>query len=318
MMNLPLMCQLLFTHFFNKNRKSISRDDAIKLAIEWLCTAQDTQHNGGVSLRYSIRTNWDSSYPETTGYIIPTFFKYSDVTNNEEYRKRAIKMAEWEISIQDANGSFYGGPYGNSKESFVFDTGQIIFGLLEAFKRDGRKEFLQAALRAADWLIKVQDPDGKWSKHAYNSIPHSYYSRVAWALCELGKSTGNDIYVDAAVKNIKWTLNNQMQNGWFDCAGFTKEMHYKPYTHTIAYTIRGILETGICIGNQDYISSAQRAADSLINVIYPSGYLSGGFDKKWTSDFSFSCLTGNAQMAIIFFRLFEITKEKKYLLQDSC
>ena len=50
---------------------------AAQEALEWLCRAQDhsASTDGGVARSYSLLTGWASSYPETTGYIIPTFLE---------------------------------------------------------------------------------------------------------------------------------------------------------------------------------------------------------------------------------------------------
>ncbi len=61
--------------------------------------------SGGVSAGYSLENGWTPPYPETTGYIIPTFIKYSKLVNNKEYLNRAIKMADWEIEIQMKDGA---------------------------------------------------------------------------------------------------------------------------------------------------------------------------------------------------------------------
>src|SRR5688500_16063373 len=71
-------------------------------AVRWLCRAQD-KGGGGIARSYSLRWNrahnkrgWLAAYPETTGYIIPTFFEYAVFTAEKEYAERAVRMAEWE------------------------------------------------------------------------------------------------------------------------------------------------------------------------------------------------------------------------------
>src|ERR1035437_7867019 len=46
----------------------------VKAYALWLCAAQDKSatHEGGVARDFSLIKGWASSYPETTGYIIPT------------------------------------------------------------------------------------------------------------------------------------------------------------------------------------------------------------------------------------------------------
>lgn len=290
----------------------IKTGEHLQAAIEWLSIAQDATGNGGVSLRYSLVYGWAASYPETTGYIIPTFLKYHRIAHRDEHRSRALKMADWELSIQNGDGSFNGGDIDDHLGSHAFDTGQIVFGLIEAFRNTGNDEYIKGAIKAGDWLVRVQDPDGAWRRFAFGGIPHSYYSRVAWALAELSLSVSEKKYELAARKNIAWTLENQRSNGWFDNASFRMGEHKSPITHTIAYTIEGILETGICLNNEVYIAAARRAADAIINKITPLGYLCATYNASWEGMSNYSCLTGNAQVAVILFRLFQITKKQEY------
>ena len=61
-----------------------TREEHMHAAMNWLCLAQDIQNDGGVSLRYSLIDGWEKAYPETTGYIIPTFIEYASFTENKE------------------------------------------------------------------------------------------------------------------------------------------------------------------------------------------------------------------------------------------
>ena len=287
-------------------------DVHLEAAMAWLCRAQDAYAPGGVSLDYSLIRGWSAGYPETTGYIIPTFIRYAAVSGNGEYIERALRMADWELSIQEPDGSFKGGPWGGGLGSFVFDTGQIVFGLIEAHRVSGQDKYLQGAVRAGEWLVRVQDPEGMWRRHAYHNIPHVYYSRVAWGLAELGKYTNNPVYREAASRNVDWTLTQQQENGWFNSAGFTEAGHRAPFTHTIAYTIEGVLETGDCLQRKDYVDAAARSAAALLRI-GTNGFYHGTYDGNWRSADRYSCLTGDAQIAGIFLRLREIRGGDKYL-----
>jgi len=294
-------------------RKSAGTLDAhLDAAMAWLCRAQDAYPPGGVPIDYSLLRGWGAGYPETTGYIIPTFVQYAAVAGGQEYLDRAIRMADWELSIQEHDGSFKGGPWGSKLGSFVFDTGQIVFGLIEAHRLSGQDKYLQGAIRAGDWLAKIQDPEGMWRQSTYHNIAHTYYTRVAWGLAELGKYTSNLGYQEAACRNVDWALTQQLENGWFRSAGFTEAGHNTPFTHTIAYTIEGVLETGDCLGRKDYVDAAARSAEALLRI-GRNGFYCGRYDSEWRSTDRFSCLTGNAQIAGIFLRLREIRNEDKYL-----
>ena len=58
-------------------------------AARWLERAQDAVQDGGVAGRYRLDTGWTSSYPETTGYLIPTFLALSEEPGSEAFRARA-------------------------------------------------------------------------------------------------------------------------------------------------------------------------------------------------------------------------------------
>lgn len=288
-------------------------DDHIDAAITWLCVAQDQWADGGVALRYSLVKGWQPSYPETTGYIIPTFLKYAALTRRPEFTERALRMADWELSIQNADGSFNGGPLGSGYEGFVFDTGQVIFGLVAAYRATDEAKYLDGAIRAGRWLVQIQDKAGCWTRHAFNNISHTYYTRVAWALAELGTYAGERIFSTSARRHADWAVAQQQSNGWFAHTGFTVSGHAAPYTHTIAYTMEGLLETGTCLDRREYIEAVMRSADSWIETVRGDGYCAGKYDREWKPRARFACLTGSAQFALILLRLYMISGREKYI-----
>jgi hypothetical protein len=223
-------------------------------------------------------------------------------------------MADWLLGLQLDSGAFPIGPLWPEWERLplVFDTGQIIFGLVRSFEETGETKYLQAARRAGDWLAEIQDPDGSWQRFTSLGIVHTYNVRVAWALARLYQASGDERYHLAARRNLDWALTQQQPDGWFDQAGFRRGEH--PLTHTIAYTIDGFLESGLLLSEQKYVQAARQAADALLEKQLQDGYLSGRYGPGWLIDGPWSCLTGDAQMAGIWLRLFEIKGEERYLL----
>ena len=73
-----------------------SLEQAVDAAMQWMARAQDCSltHDGGVSRDFSFINGWASSYPETTGYIIPTFLKYAEGYHQDDFRERARKMLD--------------------------------------------------------------------------------------------------------------------------------------------------------------------------------------------------------------------------------
>ncbi|MFA5811623.1 MAG: hypothetical protein WC956_04760 [bacterium] len=307
----PSNARIVLGDVFGRRYREFENHAHLQCAMEWLCRAQDITIDGGVSAGYSILHGWQPSHRETTGYIIPTFFDYARYSGDRSYSDRALRMAGWELSVQLKNGAIpYGAEVGNL-EPLVFDTGQVIFGWLRAYEETGNVEYLGAAKNAGKWLCSVMDKDGCWRQHVFNGVPHAYNTRVSWALLELFRLSGENMYRDAAIRNIEWTLDNQLKNGWFRYCAFLENEN--PITHTIAYTIRGILESGLALDSNQYIARATVAADALLNEQKSDGSLRGVYDSDWQSTVRWSCLTGNAQMSIIWLTLYQLTKETRYL-----
>jgi hypothetical protein len=294
--------------------------------IKWICRAQDRCQGGGVSAGYSFIEGWQPPYPETTGYIIPTFYDYAQSVGETELqrdlRARAQRMADWEIEIQLPSGAVQGGHYeGPESERYpvVFNTGQVILGWCRAFRETSDERYYSAARRAGDWLISVQLPDGSWRQEGpvVDTIVHAYDVRTAWSLLEVEQLAGevNDPqrgrYGEAALNNIGWTLGQQRDNGWFENNAFLPRI--PPPTHSIAYVMEGLIESERLTGEKVFLHAALRTAEKLLAFFEREGFMAGEFDTSWRPTNSYSCLTGNAQIAGVWMRLYEKTKEMRFL-----
>lgn len=285
-------------------------------AIEWICRAQDANGDGGVAARYRFSQGWTASYPETTGYIIPTFFNYAAFRRDERYRQRALRMADWLLSVQHENGAFPGHDVSKKSEPRIFNTGQALLGLVRAFRETGKEIYLHAGMRAGDWLVAMQEPNGVWKKFAYYQRAHTYYTEVDWPLLELHAATQTLAYYEAAVKHLDWTLLQQQPNGWIDKCGFQDDA--APFLHTLAYTMQGWLEAGAILQPEEpakniYVQAALRAAEALLHRYEIRGFMAGQLDRNWQGTVTYSCLTGNAQTAINWLRLYELTGDARFL-----
>ena len=280
-------------------------------AIDWLCHSQDVTGTGGSAATYNLLLGWEDAYPETSGYIVPTLFRYADRRDDEAVRERALEMAEWVRSTQHPSGSFPGGT-GGTGDPNAFNTGQILIGLAETYRRTGEEAYREAIRDACDWLVAAQSDRGHWAEYDYRSQPHAYTTRISWPLL-LGAELleGDDEpYRRAARRNVEWVLENQAANGWFDRAAF--DAGEVPFLHTIAYTIRGLIETGRLLDHDAAVAGGRRAADELLERQQREGVLKGAYDETWSPSWYY-CLTGNAQMAVVWLQLFDLTSDRDYL-----
>jgi hypothetical protein len=288
---------------------------AIDEAIAWLGRAQDNSitDDGGVARHYSLISGWGSSYPETTGYIIPTMLDFSRSKGDDETRERARRMLDWLVSIEFPEGALQGGAIGAQPcVPGAFNTGQILIGLAAGVCAFGNI-YLEPMRRAADWLVNTQDADGCWRRYtspfAYPG-EKSYDTHIAWGLFEAARIDLETDYGQAGLANVEWTLGEQRGNGWFDrcCLGDPSE----PLTHTIGYALRGLLEAYRFSNESRFLEAASRTADGLLTTIDKDGFIPGKLRSDWTPAVRWACLTGTLQIACCWLILYKMTGDRRY------
>ncbi len=305
----------VFSSFFFNNHKVQENKYHIACAVEWLKVAQNRKGDAGFSGWHSLVSGWSPSYIETTGYIISTFLDASKYLGDVKLIERAGHASDFLLSMQLTNGAFRRHvPQVSKRADFlVFNTGQDILGLLDIYKETKKEKYLDSCVKAADWLVAIQENDGSWVKHTFGGIPHTYHTRVSWALLEVYKTTGKAKYNISARKNLNWALSNQTKSGWFTKNSLPDQKSDTPYTHTISYAMEGLLWSGILLEEEKYINATRKTADMLLAYYRKHDFLPGTFDKNWKSNDKFSCLTGDAQISIVWLKLYQITKDEKYL-----
>lgn len=291
-------------------------DPAIEASINWICQAQDNSisRDGGIARDFSLNEGWNSSYPETTGYIIPTMIAYSNLTGNNDIRERARRMLDWLVSIQFPDGGFQGSVIGAEPVIPVtFNTGQILLGLASGTEEFGA-DYRGPMRRAADWLVETQDDDGCWRSHRSpftEPTDKAYETHVSWGLFEAARLEPGQRYAEAAIANIRWALRLQNKNGWFRDCCLSEPEH--PLTHTIGYVLRGVIEAFRFTEDEEYLDASLRTADSLLKTLRPDGSLPGRLDNDWQATVDWTCLTGNVQIAACWFMLYQQTGDDRFL-----
>jgi folate-dependent phosphoribosylglycinamide formyltransferase PurN len=303
-------------HLRRNEHAGYSDHDHLVAAANWLARAQDVTGNGGVSGRYSLRTGWTSSYPETTGYIIPTFLSLAREVD-PAFHARAARCVEFLKPLQLPGGAFPAGELHENRASpSVFNTAQILHGLLAWHSQTGDVDAAEAATRAASWLASQQHADGSWRTNLYNGVT-TYTTHASCWLAQAGRHFGVDQWTRAAERHLDWALSHvDSDTGWINRAGFGEEDHQnrRAVVHTLAYTIWGLLDLSQSLEREDALSVARRAAERVARRLELTGSLPGELDSQWKASRSdYACLTGNAQMALIWFRLAKIDGDARFI-----
>lgn len=226
------------------------------------------------------------SYPEVTGYYIPTLLKYGKIDLAKAY-------AEYLLSIQNPDGS-WNDPSGTTP--YTFDTGMILKGLVSLHQSgfDSNDAYVNAAIKGADWILSMQRDNGsistpdysQWNIQFGKQVPESIHVYCLSPIKDLAAITGDKRYTDFVDKALSYYLAKH------DLTDFSTLSHFN------AYIIEGLIDVG-------EIERAKRAMD-LISL---HQRLDGSVPAYSFADFV--CSTGLFQYAICWFKLGEFKKGQK-------
>jgi hypothetical protein len=292
----------------------------LEAALDWLCRAQDATPDDGFARAWALAWNahfraagWQPSYPETTGYIIPTLYSAARLLGRPALAERAGRAARWEVAVQLPSGAVRGGVVGEAPSPAAFNTGQVILGWLAAWEETGDAAFAAAAARAARFLAGCEEGGrfARGSSRFARGDATAYNARAAWALAEAGRALGEPSFVDAAARVLRATAAARDPSGWFPgCCLYDPA---RPLLHTLAYAVRGLLEGGRVLEDADLVRAAETALERLAEQIGGDGWMSGRYARDWRPAAEWSCVTGQAQIANNWLRLREVTGDGRWL-----
>lgn len=189
-----------------------------------------------------------------------------------------------------------------------------MLGWLAALEATADATFADAALRAGKYLCSRLGSDGRWrTDNSPVAEPSAtlYNARTAWALAEAGARLCRPDFRDAAACALWAVARAQQVNGWMpDCCD---EDAGRPLLHTIAYAVQGLLEGSRALHDDRLLRHAIAAADPLLHLVRPDGWMPGRITNAWSAAAPWSCLTGQAQMVTVWQRLWLLTGDAKWL-----
>lgn len=292
---------------FQPKNRSLNCGKRADAALEWLLRSIQACGGAGSAHSFSPIFGWRAAYPETTGYLIETLLRYADLNNRPDLHEAAIGCADWLCRVQLPTGAFASGVVGGRRPS-IFNTAQILFGLAETSDAPARKICLEKSVR---WLLDSLETDGSWQQAAFvpGFVP-CYYTRAVW-----GVLRANDVLQRPDIQPaMRRALHFYAQR--FTPQNTVRDWGFRPgeaaFTHTIAYTLEGFVECAVRLGGREVLAKTAASMDALLAVRRREGRTAGRYDERWRGDYSFVCLTGNAQLSVICRRLFQLTGEPKY------
>ena len=174
-------------------------------------------------------------------------------------------------------------------------------------------KFLLSGIKASNWLASCINNEGVFDKyHYYDGFMPSYYTRVCWPLLLFKDYEG---YNESNVNSVKKVLNNiknkKLQNLFIADSGFKPNSY--AFLHTIAYTIRGFLECSLILNDDEMYNIAYNLSEKLSKKYELKKRLGGAYYENFKEISSYRCLTGEAQLVIIFNKLARISNDFRFL-----
>ena len=106
-------------------------------------------------------------------------------------------------------------------------------------------------------------------------------------------------------------LSRQRSNGWFEDCVFKPGTN--PSTHGLAYTVRGLLESHAVAGEERWLGAVERTSEALIRKLEVQTRLAAAYGDDWHPTARYACLTGTAQLGGVWLRLYQITRDPRWL-----
>lgn len=248
-----------------------------KRAIGWI--VKNTVDGKGII----CNTGLTKAYPEVSGYYIPTLLSWG-------YRDLAVQYAKWLCSVQKEDGSWWDTC---DKQPYVFDTGQILKGLLSVRKLYPKAD--EHILMGCEWLIEKIEADGRF--HQADDRPwedaSGWSSELIHLYCLSPLIEAADVYdKDHYKQNVVKAKDYYITKHRDDILNFDLLSHFYAY----------VMEALLDLGETDLVKEAM---DRIKALQKEDGSVPGLKDVNWV------CSTGLFQIALVWYRLGEIESGDK-------
>ncbi len=278
--------------------------------VLWIYKSFKTNKYLGSSASRNILGQWAAPYPETTGYLIPTLLQGDRYLPDLGLSSLAEKQLHFFENLRTPEGGYHSNI--KSGKPIVFDVAQILLGCLTLVPYvDKPEELLQEIELTRDWLRDLLNDEGQFISHHYiEDYQPTYYSRIAWPLAFAENVIDSKVSrrTKAMVDKI---LALQNDNHSFSDWGFRKGE--AAYTHTIAYTLRGLWEYAEIVNSRSIKKQVTSTLKTLTTLIKNKNKVAATYDEKWAGNYNYICSAGNAQLALLYLIVYERTGREEYL-----
>ncbi len=231
---------------------------------DWL-SRQYIEEHGAFAGFYDARTR-EFAPPQTANLIAPwQLVAAHDRYGGDEFLQRARSCLDWlHINMVDDHpmSLVLGGVVDNLKTNQVWTkyTADYVMSNLALYERTGDEELLQRAVQSGRFLIQSASHgfrpkydlwQERWLDQGWQS-----FGRVALALWSLGRITGDDAWLERAVKWCQFGQSLAADDG---CFYLVHEQYYS--SDVAADEMRALLQLHLDTGHAGLLEACVRFAD---------------------------------------------------------
>ncbi|MBK8485959.1 MAG: hypothetical protein IPL31_16805 [Saprospiraceae bacterium] len=247
---------------------------------------------------------WTKDYPETTGYLIENLLSKQTLEKTQT-KKIAEASGDWLLAIQNPEGYFCSGV--KFKKPSVFNTAQILFGFHELYLLTKEEKYLNGLKKAFNWILKNINPAGILTAGLYvEGYYAAYYSRALWPLILADKQYFKTENIISLTNSMDSLFSNKNEFHFFNNCGFSKSQ--SAISHTVAYALEGFYESSTLLNNKGIQSYIIEILEIISNQILKYKKTPGSYYNNLTGDYSFVCVTGEAQFCALLLKVYHQTE----------
>jgi malonyl-CoA O-methyltransferase len=264
----------LAEHLVARLKSSVGSSRQVDLVSRYQAALQWLQANTLPSAGVRVFAGAANTYPEVTGYLIPSLLDWGE-------RDLATQYARWLMSIQNSDGSWSDSA---GKAPYTFDTGQILKGLLAITPIFPNVE--SSIRQGCDWMLKQIETSGRittpdksdWGLPDGKTISENIHLYALEPLREAGKRLTEPRYLEAVDRALAYYLAQP------DLTDFNTLSHFH------AYVLEALIDLG-------YPELAAKGMAEVGRLQRADGSVPAFPDVDWV------CSTGLAQYAVIWYKL---------------
>lgn len=315
---LPSHGRRVFLDRFETIGKTISIEESLAQTFQWIKETFDANQDGGSSAYYKFSSGWKGSYPETTGYLIPTIYDYAILKNSDEWKHIARRAADWLLEIQADEGGWQGLQIGEKCDLRIFNSGMILDGLVAAYRIEKDEKYLIGAKKGAEWILSKLDDSGFFSEN--NIVGGGSFDSLVCAcllmVVQLLPEEEQNKFIPKIKASLDAHLTLQNKNGWFRNCNFVS--NDKALLHHLGYTLDGLIISSEILNDETYYLAAKKAAKKLLSKFEVNLELPAYIKSDWTTHHDLGnkaslCITGYSQIAIVLQKISKKEKDLRYL-----